>query len=60
MLALRLFLPENWTSNQARLKRAARSKSHLAMVENDRAIAAGVRLGCVLIHLNDARIRTAH
>src|SRR6201986_4102468 len=56
MLALRLFLPESWTSNQARLERAgvpaeyrmARTKPELALVEVDRAIAAGVRFGCVL------------
>lgn len=56
MLALRLFLPENWTSDQARLKRACvpagyrtgRTKPELALVEVDRAIAAGVRFGCVL------------
>ena len=56
MLALRLFLPESWTSNRARLDRAgvpaeyrtARTKPELALVEIDRAIAAGVRFGCVL------------
>ena len=56
MLALRLFLPESWTSDRARLKRsgvpaeygAARTKPELALVEIDRAIAAGVRFGCVL------------
>ena len=56
MLALRLFLPENWTSDRARLKRAgvpaeyqtARTKPELALMEIDRAIAAGVRFGCVL------------
>jgi SRSO17 transposase len=56
MLALRLFLPESWTSNQARLKRAgvpaeyrmARTKPELALAEIDRVIAAGVRFGCVL------------
>jgi SRSO17 transposase len=56
MLTLRLFLPESWTSDQARLKRAgvpaeyrtARTKPELALVEIDRAIAAGVRFGCVL------------
>jgi SRSO17 transposase len=56
MLALRLFLPENWTSDRARMKRAgvpadyrtARTKPELALVEIDRAIAAGVRFGCVL------------
>jgi SRSO17 transposase len=56
MLGLRLFLPESWTSNQARLKRAgvpteyrtARTKPELALAEIDRVIAAGVRFGCVL------------
>jgi SRSO17 transposase len=56
MLALRLFLPESWTSDRARLKRAgvpaeyqtARTKPELALMEIDRAIAAGVRFGCVL------------
>jgi SRSO17 transposase len=56
MLALRLFLPENWTSNRARLKRAgvpaeyqtARTKPAIALAEIDRAIAAGVRFGYVL------------
>ena len=56
MLALRLFLPESWTGNRARLDRAgvpaeyrtARTKPELALVEIDRAIAAGVRFGCVL------------
>jgi SRSO17 transposase len=56
MLALRLFLPESWTSDRVRLKRAgvpaeyrtARTKAELALMEIDRAIAAGVRFGCVL------------
>src|SRR5213592_541604 len=56
MLALRLFLPESWTSNQARLERAgvpaeyraARTKPEIALAEIDRVIAAGVRFGCVL------------
>src|SRR5437764_8748950 len=56
MLALRLFLPESWTSKPARLKRAgvpaeyrtARTKPEMALVEIDRFIAAGVRFGCVL------------
>src|SRR3981189_1821269 len=56
MLALRLFLPESWTSNRARLKRAgvpteyrtARTKLEMALAEIDRIIAAGVRFGCVL------------
>src|SRR5712672_2848786 len=56
MLALRLFLPESWTSKPARLKRAgvpaeyrtARTKPEMALAEIDRVIAAGVRFGCVL------------
>ncbi len=56
MLALRLFLPESWTSNRARLQRAgvpaehriSRTKLELALAELDRVIAAGVRFGCVL------------
>ena len=56
VLALRLFLPESWTSNRARLKRAgvpveyraARTKPEMALAEIDRVIAAGVRFGCVL------------
>ena len=55
-LGLRLFLPESWTSNRARLNRAgvpaeyraARTKPEIALAEIDRAIAAGVRFGCVL------------
>jgi len=47
---------ESWTSNRSRLDRAgvpaeyrtARTKPELALVEIDRAIAAGVRFGCVL------------
>jgi SRSO17 transposase len=56
MLALRLFLPESWTGDRARLDRAgvpaeyrtARTKPELALLEIDRAIAAGVHFGCVL------------
>src|SRR5215207_4344076 len=56
MLALRLFLPESWTSKRGRLERAgvpaeyrtARSKPEMALAEIDRVIAAGVRFGCVL------------
>ena len=56
MLALRLFLPESWTSDPSRLKRAGvpttyrkpRTKSEVALEELDRVIAAGVRFGCVL------------
>ena len=56
MLALRLFLPESWTSDRSRLKaagvpvvyRKARTKPGIALAELDRVIAAGVRFGCVL------------
>ena len=56
MVALRLFLPESWTSDPARLKRAgvpaeyrtARTKPEMALAEIDHVIAAGVRFGCVL------------
>jgi SRSO17 transposase len=56
MVALRLFLPENWTKDRGRLKRAgvpagyrtARTKPEMALSEIDRIIAAGVRFGCVL------------
>lgn len=56
MIALRLFLPGSWTSDVARLKRAGvpvdyrspRSKPEIALAEIDRAMAAGVRFGCVL------------
>src|SRR5438046_2512424 len=51
-LALRLFLPESWTSKRARLERAgvpvehrtARTKPEMALAEIDRAIAAGGRI----------------
>jgi len=54
--ALRLFLPESWTREQARLERAGipaeyrapRTKPEIALAEIDRAIAAGMRFGCVL------------
>ncbi|WP_439923272.1 IS701 family transposase [Nitrobacter sp. JJSN] len=56
MVALRLFLPESWTSDPARLKRAGvpvehragRTKPEIALAEIDRVLAAGVRFGCVL------------
>src|SRR6476660_572471 len=56
VLALRLFLPESWTRERARLERAgvpaeyrtARTKPELALLEIDRVIAAGVHFGCVL------------
>ena len=56
VLALRLFLPESWTSKRTRLERAgvpvecrtARTKPEMALAEIDRAIAVGVRFGCIL------------
>jgi SRSO17 transposase len=56
MLALRLFLPESWTSKRTRLERAGvpaeyrvtRTKPEIALTEIDRVIAAGVRFGSVL------------
>ena len=56
MLSLRLFLPESWTLDRSRLKRAGvpveyrkpRTKAEIALAEIDRVIAAGVRFGCVL------------
>src|SRR5271168_4123948 len=56
MLGLRLFLPDSWTGDRMRLKRAgvpveyrtARTKPEIALAEIDRAIAAGVGFGCVL------------
>lgn len=54
-IALRLFLPEGWTSDAGRLDqagvpaawRAHRTKPEMALAEIDRAIAAGVHFGCV-------------
>ena len=56
MVALRLFVPESWTSNPVRLKRAgvpvehraARTKPEIALAEIDRAMGLGMRFGCVL------------
>jgi SRSO17 transposase len=55
-IALRLFLPERWTSDPARLDkagvpeawRADRTKPEIALAEIDRVIAAGVRFRAVL------------
>ena len=52
MVALRLFLPESWTNDRVRLKRAgvplecrtARTKPEIALAEIDRVIAVGVRI----------------
>ena len=56
MVGLRLFLPESWTDDPARMKRArvpagrqvVMSKPDIAIAEIDRVMAAGVRFGCVL------------
>lgn len=56
MLSLRLFLPESWTGDVARMDKAGvpralqgyRMKPEIALEEIDRVIAAGVRFGCVL------------
>lgn len=56
MVGLRLFLPESWTSDAARLTRAGvpeahwvyRTKPEIALGEIDRAHTAGLRFGCVL------------
>ena len=56
MVGLRLFLPESWTNDPARLTRARvpidhqafKTKLEIALEEIDRVRAAGVRFGCVL------------
>jgi SRSO17 transposase len=56
MVGLRLFLPESWTSDPARLDRAKvpearrdyRTKPEIALDEIDRVRECGVRFGCVL------------
>lgn len=56
MVGLRLFLPEVWTSDPARMalarvpedRQGAFSKPEIAIAEIDRVRAAGVRFGCVL------------
>ena len=56
MIGLRLFLPESWTSDAARMDRAKvpeearsyRSKPEIALAEIDRARNAGVRFGGIL------------
>ena len=55
-LGLRLFLPENWTSDPERMaqarvpedRRSPLTKPEIAIEEIDRVIASGVRFGCVL------------
>ena len=56
MVGLRLFLPESWTSDPARLDQVGvphdfrdyRTKPEIALTEIDRIRAVGVRFGCVL------------
>ena len=56
MVGLRLFLPEEWTSDPERMARArvpeerwaALTKPEIAIAEIDRVIASGARFGCVL------------
>src|SRR5919206_658886 len=55
-IALRLFLPESWTSEPDRMQRAGvpeayrapRSKPEMALAELDRVLEAGVRFGLVV------------
>ena len=56
MVGLRLYLPEEWTSDPERMararvpeeRRAELTKPEIAIEEIDRVIASGVRFGCVL------------
>lgn len=56
VLGLRLFLPEGWTNDAARMDKAGvpaplreyRTKPEIAIEEIDRVIAAGACFGCVL------------
>ncbi|MBG6175323.1 SRSO17 transposase [Labrenzia sp. EL_132] len=56
MVSLRLFLPESWISDPARLDRAEvpddvrdyKTRPEIALADIDRVRAAGVRFGCVL------------
>jgi SRSO17 transposase len=55
-VSVRLFLPETWTADPARLDKAGvpeehcafQTKPEIALSEVDRIMAAGVRFGCVL------------
>jgi hypothetical protein len=70
MVALRLFVPESWTSNPVRLKRAgvpvehraARTKPEIALAEIDRVIASGVSSAkfCFLMQMSTKLCRTLH
>lgn len=61
--ALRLYLPESWTSDPARLVKAGvpegcrcfQSKVEIALAELDRLAAEGVRFGCVLADADHGR-----
>ncbi|GBR36744.1 transposase [Neoasaia chiangmaiensis NBRC 101099] len=56
MVGLRLFLPDEWTSDPERMarahvpedKRTSLTKPEIAIEEIDRVIASGARFGCVL------------
>ena len=56
MIGLRLFLPENWTSDAARMDRAKvpeearayRTKPEIALAEIDRVRSVGARFGGIL------------
>ena len=60
-MALRLYLPKEWTQDRARCRKAGvpapyrtfRSKGALALAELDRLLAAGVRFGCALADAGD-------
>lgn len=64
MDTLLLFLPEGWASDEVRLAqagvsveyRAARTKPEIAPAEIDRVMAAGARLGCVLVDAGYGRL----
>lgn len=61
MIGLRLFLPESWTNDRARMDRAKipeearpyRAKPEIALAEIDRARSAGVRFGGVSADTGD-------
>jgi SRSO17 transposase len=65
LLSLRLFLPESWTSDPARMDRAGnpeehrlpRTKPELAIAEMDRIRAAGVRFGVPVPLLQKVALR---
>lgn len=62
-VALRLFLPEAWVSDEARRRRAFgptdlgfRAKWCIALAEIDRVLAAGATFGCVLADADYGRV----